>query len=106
MDGFLSSTEIYVESAWSYVASLPSPARIGLSAATLDNSVFVFGLYFKLNLISNFYFFIGGYDPTQLDEILLYNPNTDSWTMAGKMSIPRAFHAVTVLPNITNMCRS
>jgi len=90
VDGFLSSTEIYVESAWSYIASLPSPARIGLSAATLDNSVFVFG----------------GYDPTQLDEILLYNPNTDSWTMAGKMSIPRAFHAVTVLPNIKNICRS
>jgi len=40
----LSSTEIYSESTsrWSYVASLPS-GRYGISAATLDNFVFVFG---------------------------------------------------------------
>ena len=42
---YLSSTEIYLGSTWSYAASLPS-ARAWLSAATLDNSVFVFGKYF------------------------------------------------------------
>jgi len=41
----LSSTEIYTQTSWSPAASLPSP-RYGLSAATVDNSVFVFGLYF------------------------------------------------------------
>merc|ERR1711947_63575 len=43
----------------------------------------------------------GGYT----DEIFLYNPVTDSWTLAGRMSTPRYDHAVTVLPNIENMCR-
>ena len=38
----MSSVEIYVHPAWSYGTSLPSP-RNALSAATLDNSVFVFG---------------------------------------------------------------
>ena len=38
----LSSTEIYQQSTWSYAASLPSP-RSGLSAANVENSVFVFG---------------------------------------------------------------
>ena len=47
---FLSSTEIYAQSAWSYIASLPSP-RNGLSAATVGNSVFVFGNIFILNSI-------------------------------------------------------
>ena len=41
-DYLLSSTEIYVGSAWVYVASLPT--RGGhMPAVTLDNSVYVFG---------------------------------------------------------------
>ena len=44
----LSSTEIYVQSAWSYAAPLPSPRRF-LSASTVDNSVFVFGNVFKFS---------------------------------------------------------
>ena len=43
---FGSSTEIYRHSAWSYAASLPSP-RSYFSAATVDNSVFVFGKFFQ-----------------------------------------------------------
>ena len=103
----LSSTEIYVNSAWSSAASLPSP-RSFISSATVNNSVFVFGLYiyFKLNLISIFYFFIGGYDPSQHDDILHYNPVTDSWTQPGEMSTPRAFHAITVVPNLGKICSS
>ena len=52
----------------------------------------------------------GSYDygssSTYYDEILLYNPAADSWTPAGKMSKPREGHAVTVLRNIENICRS
>ena len=45
-DNGVSSSELYVDSAsaWSYAASLPSP-RSSLTAATLGNSVFVFGDY-------------------------------------------------------------
>ena len=39
----LSSTEIYVNSVWSYAASLPSP-RYVFSAATVDGRVHVFDL--------------------------------------------------------------
>ena len=38
----ISSTEIYVKSTWSYVSSLPS-GRGYLSAATVDNVVYIFG---------------------------------------------------------------
>ena len=50
MKDVLSSTEIYVGSVWTYAAPLPSK-RSHMSAATLDNSVFVFGefLCFKAN---------------------------------------------------------
>ena len=41
---YLSSTEIYVQSTWSYVASLPS-RRASLSAANVGNTVFVFGMF-------------------------------------------------------------
>ena len=108
--GYLSSTEIYSGSAWAYAASLPSP-RYGLSAATVDNSVFVFGLYFnfRFNLACNFFFFIGGSpkDVSSINEIFLYKPVTNSWTMAAvRMSARRYLHAVIVLPNIENICRS
>ena len=39
---FVSTVEILVEETWSYVASFPSP-RYFLKAATLANSVSVFG---------------------------------------------------------------
>ena len=39
---FLSSTEIFVGSVWSFAASLPSKIS-DMPALTLDNSVFVFG---------------------------------------------------------------
>ena len=43
-DFLLSSTEIYVGSAWIYAASLPS-RRSHMPAFTLENSVFVFGKF-------------------------------------------------------------
>ena len=49
----LSSTEIYVNLAWSYAASLPSP-RSYLSAATVMNSVLVFGKILFLLIITFF----------------------------------------------------
>ena len=61
---------------------------------------------FILNSTSacNFYFFIGGYNGSFTDEILLYNQVTDNWTLAGRMSTLRWLHALTILPNIGNIC--
>ena len=53
----ISSTEIYKQSAWSYVASLPFP-HSSFSAATVDNSVFVFGKKFNFPLKLNFLLFV------------------------------------------------
>ena len=46
-----------------------------------------------------------GSSSTYYDEIFLYNPVTDSWTLAGRMSTPRGYNAMTVLENIGNICR-
>ena len=40
----LSSTEIYIESVWSFSQSLPTP-RVYFSAATVGNSVYIFGWF-------------------------------------------------------------
>ena len=40
---YISSTEIYMQSTWSYRASLPSP-RAFFPSATVGNFVFVFGI--------------------------------------------------------------
>ena len=42
---YISSTEIHVQSTWSYVSSLPS-GRGYLPAATVDNVVYIFGNLF------------------------------------------------------------
>ena len=68
----LSSTEIYLESTstWSIAAALPS-GRSGLSAATLDNSVFVFGKdisYISLFFLAAFVYRANAY--TALDQLL------------------------------------
>ena len=42
---FLSSTEIYWGSVWSYAAPLPT-RRAYMPAITLDNSLFVFGQFY------------------------------------------------------------
>ena len=42
----LSSTEIYLNSQWSFAASLPTPPRYGLKASTVQNSIYVSGKYF------------------------------------------------------------
>ena len=50
----------------------------------------------------------GSYDygssSTYYDEIFLYNPVSDSWSLAGTMSSPRGYHAIMVLPTIENIC--
>ena len=62
---------------------------------------------FILNSILNCLTVVTGWTgSTTYDDILLYNPSADSWTLAGRMSTPRDYHAVTVLPTIENMCSS
>ena len=114
MDGysFLSSTEIYVGSDWTYAASLPSK-RSSFSASTLDNSVFVFGEFFII-LTYNKYCLtvsIGGWTgkrtiefEIELDDILRYNGTTDKWLNVGKMTTPRFGYSLALLTDISKIC--
>ena len=103
----LSSTEIYVLSAWSYATSLPSP-RYSLSATTVANSVFVFGKFFSFNkfrlVIVNHY--TGGQDENgnYLDEVQQYDPAEETWTEAGNMKTPRKDHSVMLLSDVSAFC--
>ena len=112
---YLSSTEIYVQSTWSYAASLPSPRRY-LSASTVDNSVFVFGKIFKFSSQTETVTFCnkGGHDGDEIDtdpgydEILGYDPVRDTWSAAGRMKSPRIQHSsfMMSLGDISGLCDS
>ena len=111
-NNYLSTTEIYVHSTWSYVSSLPSP-RAYFPAATVDNVVYVFGNLFNLKLNYQFFYFIvntgGLYDnPTRyyFDAILSYNSNTNIWEIAGQMKEPKGAHAVSPLADLSGSCSS
>jgi len=87
--GSLDSTELMVDfKPWRPSANLPS-TRVGLRAASLDNKVFLFG---GTNIWSD------------LDSILSYEPDTDTWQKAGTMTLPRAYHAVAVFPDVSQLC--
>jgi len=86
----LDSTEMMVDfKAWRPAANLPS-ARDGLRAASLDNKVFLFG----------------GKDSSgsRLDSILFYNTVRDTWQPAWNMTVHRNYHAVTVFPDVSQLC--
>ena len=101
----ISSTEIYKQSAWSYVASLPFP-HSSFSAATVDNSVFVFGKNFKFSSQTELVIvcITGGKFGGYLDEILRYDPASDTWTAAGRMKTTRRDHSVMSLGDISGLC--
>ena len=45
-----------------------------------------------------------GYESVSLDEILRYDPASDTWTAAGRMKTPRAYHSVMSLGDISGLC--
>ena len=66
-------------------------------------SKFSIMVYVSLNLIT---FFTGGRDSSlsDLDSILFYEPDTDTWQEAGNMTVPRYYHAVAVFPDLSQLC--
>ena len=68
--------------------------------------IFIFNSIFNCLTVVTGGAYNDGSSSTYLDQIILYNPSADSWTQAGRMSTPRSHHAVTVLPNIGNICSS
>ena len=85
------------------MASLPQ-AREGLSAATLNNSVFVFGENNNFYCQSVFIMYSPGgyavaccpYAGGSRDDILRFIPANNTWMDAGKMTTPRHAHRVAL----------
>ena len=63
--------------------NLPLP-RYGLRATTVDNIVYVTG---------------GGDDKNDDLRILYWNSATESWGLAGNLSVARAYHGATAVPS-------
>jgi len=90
-DGRLDTTEVLEDNArtWRLTGPLPS-GRHGLTAAVLDNNIFVFG----------------GYDGSysSLSDILQYNTTSHTWEEIGQMKEARSFQAVAVLKDVSDLC--
>jgi len=84
----LDTTEVYDYSqggTWRTAGALPSPRR-GVRGASLGGIFHVTGGYYKDHLK----------DP--LLDILAWDPNMESWSLASNMDVPRDSHAVAEIP--------
>ena len=111
---FLDSTEVLEDMAgtWRLTAPLPS-ARWGLRAASVENSIFVFGenILYYINIehlivslhVDNGDIFTGGIDGDYLKDILRYNKN-HTWEDVGQMQEARKCHAVAVFEDVSQLC--
>ena len=93
-------------STWSYAAALPS-VRVGFSAATLDNSLFVFGkdiLYVSLFFLTASFFLGGTANDIDTNEILYYDSTADKWIPDGKMTEPKWSYGLGLVIDVSNVC--
>ena len=104
---YLDSTEVLEDMAgtWRLTAPLPS-GRYGLRAASVANSIFVFGesfLYYIDIERLNDDIFAGGFAENYLSDILRYNKN-HTWEEVGQMKEARKGHAVAGLEDVSRLC--
>ena len=115
-DDQLDSTEVMeAGGTWRLTAPLPS-ARSTLSAAVVNNNIFVFGenilCYINIEHIivsCNVYdvynddVFTGHRGSSYLKDILQYNTASNTWEEVGQMKEARSGHAVAVLDDVSNL---
>ena len=76
----------------------------------MENNIFVFGekmlYYIDIEHIHNcnFLMFAGGYDVSNLKDILRYNKN-HTWEEVGQMREARYNHALGVLEDVSQLCQ-
>ena len=109
----LSTEELEAGGAWRQTGPLPSE-RFGLRAAVLNNNIFVFGdnifryvisvLIIEHLIVSRRYIFTGGYDGSDLKDILQYNTAYHTWEKVAEMKEARRDHAVGVLADVSQLC--
>ena len=81
---YLASSEVYQFPAgdvWQAAADLPSP-RLAPRGASLTNRLYV----------------LGGYGDDFLDDVLIYDVSTDTFSLAGHLTTDRYRHAGTEVP--------
>jgi len=88
---YISSTETMVEGgqAWSFQQPLPSRRR-GLRGISLPNTVIM----------------TGGYDSSDLDDVLTFVPETSDWKKIGSMKTGRWYHGASLVKmgDVVNYC--
>ena len=91
-----SSTEIYSYSddSWRFAGNLPSTIW-GMSAASLNNKLLLFGEIQGVTKIKLYVCILGG--KTNERKILEFNPETESWSNIGAMLEARLHNRVTIV---------
>ena len=100
----LDSTEILETNTWRISAPLPS-ARYGLKAASLGNTIFLFGeKIFHINIFQ-LSCCLGGYDgSSELNTVLKYDATNHTWEKEGEMGEKRYGHTVSLMEDVSKLC--
>ena len=100
----LDSTEILETNTWRISAPLPFPGY-GLKAASLGNTIFLFGeKIFCINLWFNFNFLGGHAGSFELNTILKYDATNQTWEEVGEMGEKRFGHTVALMEDVSKLC--
>ena len=93
----LDTTEVYRDNEWRTVSGLLPRLISATKAAAINDKIILFGIYhFICGLIFTFKT-LGGSDDSIRNNILEYNPGTETWQEVGTMKEARSYHAVTIV---------
>ena len=94
---YLDSTEVYRDNEWKTVSGKLPRAISSMASASINEKIILFGIY---HFMTGLFFIcqtLGGYDGSPRNNILEYNPETETWQEVGTMKEARDGHAVTIV---------
>ena len=92
----LDSTEVYQDNEWRTVSGKLPRAMYDMKAATINERILLFGIYYFMSEMFFIFQTLGG-SYSYSNNILEYNPGTETWQEIGTSKEARWNHAVSIV---------